>query len=276
MSEPEARGATYGVELFFDRPYDLASPALAAHLRAECPRAEVHVKKGVVAVFHSDVTNPDAPTVAAQTLVLGSDASVDVAEVESAIAQSRAWPGARAAVSRARHRLLVTDLLSSFLPAPIRLEVFQRVLLAVVRALSPVAISWGPAGSLVDPSVFLLAMASPEPQERAILALNVRLFQVGDRDGECVMDTLGLGALMLPDLQIHFTDLDPNDVARHLFNTALYVLEKGDVLAEGNTIRGLDDDQKWLCVREESIAGPKRVVVDFDPGPPFSAGDRER
>ena len=43
--------------------------------------------------------------------------------------------------------------------------------------------------------------------------LNVRVFKVGDNPGEMLMDTLGLAAIGLPDLQCHFRDLDLNEVA---------------------------------------------------------------
>jgi len=273
MTEPIATGPTYGVELLFDAPYDLAAPALVAALSAECPRAEVEVKRGGVSVVHSDVKSPASPELCARAAILGTDAPVDPDVFAPVVAQSRAWPGAGAAVARARHRLLVTDVMAAWMPPALRLEVFQRVLVAAVRALRPCAISWVPAGKLVEPGAFLAALASSDPQERALTGLNVRLFQFGERAGECVMDTLGLGALGLTDLQIHFVGLEPNAVARHLFNTALHVLDRGDVLDDGHTLQGLDPSQKWGCGRASAIVGPKRDVITMHPGAPFAAGE---
>jgi len=101
------------------------------------------------------------------------------------------------------------------------------------------------------------------------------MFNVEGGPGESVMDTMGLASLGLPDLQVHSTGLEPDDVARHLFNSAYYVLEKGDVIADGQTIDGIPPGTKWHCQHEASLVGPSRVVLDIDPGPPFAAGHRK-
>ena len=57
-----------------------------------------------------------------------------------------------------------------------------------------------------------------------------------------VLDTLGLHVFGLPDLQCHFRDRDPGEIAGLLYATALYVFDSGDVIADGNTISGPDGD----------------------------------
>ena len=52
------------------------------------------------------------------------------------------------------------------------------------------------------------------------------------------MDTRGLAPFGLPDLQVHFRDLEPARLAGLLYATAGYLLEEGDVIADGNTISG--------------------------------------
>ncbi|CAN5925328.1 hypothetical protein BH11MYX4_BH11MYX4_24470 [soil metagenome] len=275
MSGPEITGATYGVELLFDGDYDLASPGLHAELRARCPSADVQPERGPIVLFHRDapIQLKDS-LICAQTVILGTDSAVASAQLEPALQQTRDWPAVREIVARAKRQVLVTDLMSSSLPAPRRLEVFQRALAAVVSAMRPRAIAWTAAGKLVDPARFLEAMDSRDPSDRLFLALNVRMFSVGNRPGESVMDTMGLASLGLPDLQVHSMGLEPDDVARHLFNSAYYLLEKGDVIADGQTIDGIPRGTKWRCQHEASLVGPSRVVLDIDPGPPFAAGNR--
>ncbi len=274
-TEPEVTGRTYGVELLFEGAYDLTDPGIRAAIRAACPHADVPGDGAAIAVFHRDapIALADA-TICAQTAILGTDAIVDPRAYAPLLEQSREWPDAHAAVARATRSALVTDLMSSALPAPQRLDVFQRALAAVVARTRPIAIAWHAAGKLVEPASFLAAMASPDPADRVFCALNVRLFNVGNDPGVCVMDTMGLAALSLPDLQLHFRGLDPNDVARHLFNSAYYLFQKGDVIADGNTLDGVPRGQKWRCQREASLVGPSRVVLDLDPGPPWAAGNR--
>jgi hypothetical protein len=276
MNEPEITGATYAVELLFDTDYDLGAAAVHAAIAAHCPSADVRGGTGSILIFHKDapIRLRDA-VVCAQTAILATDRSVVPDELRPLLDQTRDWPDAANVVARAKRQLLVTELMSSSLPAQQRLQLFQRALAAVVRATRPTAISWTAAGKLVEPARFAAAMESANPMDRLLLALNVRLFNVGNRPGEHVMDTMGLASLALPDLQLHFLELDPNDVARHLFNCALYLFERGDVIADGNTIDGVGG-KKWRCQHEASLVGPSRVVVDLDPGPPFAAGNRSR
>jgi hypothetical protein len=88
------------------------------------------------------------------------------------------------------------------------------------------------------------------------------------------MDTRGLTEIGLHDLQCHYRDLDPTQVARVLFNTALYIFEKGPVIESGQTIAGIDPNSKWRCQFESSLLEPKREVLDINPGAPYAAGKR--
>jgi len=106
--------------------------------------------------------------------------------------------------------------------------------------------------------------------------VNVRLFAVSDDEDEMVMDTRGLAPFDLPDLQVHFRDLEPGRLAGLLYATASYLLEEGDVIADGNTISGLDGDEHWRCTHEDALVAPPRRVVDIDPGDPYAAGRRAR
>ena len=80
----------------------------------------------------------------------------------------------------------------------------------------------------------------------------------------------------LPDLQVHFRDLEPGRLAGLLYATAGYLLEEGDVIADGNTISGLEGDEHWRCEHEDRSGRPARTVIDIDPGDPYAAGRRAR
>ena len=54
-------------------------------------------------------------------------------------------------------------------------------------------------------------------------------------------------------------------VARVLYNTALHLLQHGDVIQDGSTVTGIEEDERWECQRDESMAGPEREVVDLLP-----------
>jgi hypothetical protein len=134
----------------------------------------------------------------------------------------------------------------------------------------PAAIHWKPAGKLVDPAAFLRADGSSNCSELPAAALNVRVFRIKrGAEGDVLMDTMGLAALGLPDLQVLYRGLEPNRVASHLYACALHVLRHGDCLEDGETIEGPSRGQEWTCRHAGALAEPPRPVVDFDPGPQY-------
>ena len=90
------------------------------------------------------------------------------------------------------------------------------------------------------------------------------------------MDSLGLHLFGLPDVQCHFRDREPGEIAALLHSTATYLFDAGDVIADGNTISSLDGDSTYVCRRERSLVAPARTVLDIDLGDPYAAGDRDR
>ena len=86
------------------------------------------------------------------------------------------------------------------------------------------------------------------------------------------MDSLGLHILRLPDVQCHFVDLNPDTVANFLFNVANYLLVKGDVIHDDETVPGFEPDTRWPCRHEISLIGPEREVLDIEPNSPYAAG----
>jgi hypothetical protein len=270
MNPPDL-GAVYAVELLFEATPNASDPRLLEALRAARPGADVRGEQPTV-VFHKDLPQKDG--LPPHTVIAPSDKPLDLASLEPSLRQTWNWPAARATVARAKARLLVTDMMARWTPHAERLRIFQQTLLAVVRALRPIAIHWVPAAKLVDPAAFEAAMSGND-DERIAVGLNVRLFNIEGGGDDMVMDSMGLAFLYLPDLQVHFQKLDPTAVAQHLYNVALYVFQKGDVVQDGHTIPGLSPDQKWKCQHEASLLDPKRVVLDLNPGPPFAAGNRE-
>jgi hypothetical protein len=292
----ESPASTYGVELLLDEPPRADLGAMEAAIRVARPRATRLTSNPAPGVLH--LAHPDLPVrlgelrVPAQTVI----STVDVARIaggpalEAALAQSWSFPGARATVARARHALVVTDLMSSTLAAPARLRLAQQLTRALTALLRPIAIHWRPAQRVIPPDALLDANGD----EAAFFAagVNVRLFRVAPRvrspdeaedrasedrgadedDGSIVMDTFGLGALGLTDLQCHARGLEPDALARLLYNTAWYVFERGDVLEHDHTVEGLTPGSRWRCRREPAIVGPARAVIDLMPDVPWNVG----
>ena len=147
-------------------------------------------------------------------------------------------------------------MMARLLPSPDRVSLFHGVLRTVIDSTSPDALVFKHSQQVIAPADYLAA-CSEEPIQRPG-SLNVRFFNITDSDGEMLMDTRGMQEIGLHDLQCHYRNLDPKEVARVLFNTAFYIFENGAVIESGQTVEGIEADSKWRCQFETSILEPKR------------------
>jgi hypothetical protein len=214
--------------------------------------------------------------VPAQTVVLAANEMVDLAKYQGEIEQSWGFRDCAQVLQESRHTLLVTEMMARALPPGERVRLFHGVLQAVIEVTGPQALVFKHTQQVVQPQAYLDAVGE-ESKMRPITrpgALNVRFFRIADPEGDMLMDTRGLEETGLHDLQCHFRQLDPNEVSRVLYNTALYIFEKGPVIESGNTVAGIAPDSMWRCQFEDALLEPKREVLDLDPGQPFAAGNR--
>lgn len=196
-------------------------------------------------------------------------------DVDEALQQSWGWREAKDVVSTCRSPLLLTELMARRLPHKTRLGLFQNALEAVLTIAPCQAIHWIPSQQIINPSTYLEARRSKDFHPLQF-ALNVRFYNITNgQHGEMLMDTAGLATLGLPDLQCHFRDLDPNEVARVLYNTAHYLYDKGDIIEDGHTVQGIKPNDRWKAQHEAALMKPEREVLDLNPRQPYAAGNRE-
>jgi hypothetical protein len=189
-------------------------------------------------------------------------------EAQSALQQTWDWPEAAASMAKVRDAVELS-LTSSGADRHQRLSRMQTVVEAALGLVETTAIHWVASERLVSVPAFRDAMTHGGAPTDA--ALNVRLFRVGDgRSGEGLMDTRGLAAFGLPDLECHFVGLDPGDVGRLLMAYADYVFDKGDVLHDDAMVRGVRSHEEWECRRSRAKALPDRDVVALVPAAPHA------
>lgn len=259
MSEHESLVA----ELWYTTAPDLADPLLLEGLRAVSPGTEV--QDGSLVVPYDGGERPAPPLV---SVVMPGSALGDGGKTLPDTSQTWDWAEADGALSGARGSVLVTEMFAGPYGARDRAAALVGVVAALTVATRPVAVSWPTSQRVTDP-----AAAASDGLGGLV---NVRLFAVSDDEDELVMDTRGLAPFGLPDLQVHFRDLEPPRLAGLLYATAAYLLEEGDVIADGNTISGLAGDEHWRCEHEAALVPPARTVLDVDPGDPYAAGRRAR
>lgn len=273
----------YSVELLYEQAPRLSATSLLASIRERCPDVErPGPDDGPLRFFHSD-HRVDFPggSVPVQSFVAHND-GFDPSTLAPSVKQSWKWRKARQIAPLCRASVTVSDMLSCSLPPPKRLELFQRVLEGVIEAAPCLAIHWIPSQQLIDPAAFRDMMARGEYANPLVGAINVRLFQIAGYGispvpggtGDSLMDTMGLSAFGLPDLQCHFRGLPHDEVAKTLGNAGYHLFQMGPVLEEGDVVPGCPGDAMWLCRIEQALQPPDRDVIDLDPGDPYCAAKR--
>jgi Domain of unknown function (DUF4261) len=256
------------VKLFVSEARLPAQASFFAELRDSCGRVqpmEPGSETLSFALLDHRTNLKDQPGVPAAHLIVASDGVSARDDLEAALQQVWDWPLARDAVSRARGEILITDMMAFALDRKARLALLQSTVRTLAKLTPTVAIHWMPSQRVVDPAAFVSADAELGPVYSA--AVNVRMFRIeGRAPGEIVMDTLGMAAFGLPDLQCHFAGLDPGAVAARLFGYATYMFDAGDVIEDGHTVEGIPSGKKWKCRHERSLVGPEREVLDLHPG----------
>jgi hypothetical protein len=280
VEAPGGFAQTYGVELLYETIPKISRTEIARCVKERCPGVELvgeDEKAQTLLFFHHDhrVKLADA-NLPAQTVVFLTDQPFKITEaLTESLQQSWSFSGAADVVGRCRNTILVTDLMSSPLEHRERLELFQDALAGILEALPALAIHWQPTGQFVNPLRFLEACQEGGSSRFLAGSLNVRFYNITNSPGDMLMDTLGLAALGLPDLQCHYRTLTPGAVAAVLANTGYYIFENGDVIEDGHTVEGITAGSKWRCQHEESMLKPSRVVLDLNPGRPHAAGNRK-
>jgi hypothetical protein len=197
--------ASYAVELLCRRAPGLSRATLHEALVEHCGVVvpESGVQADDVFVFsHAHVpAHLEDPALVAQTMVVLK-------------------PGAQSPVLEGvAFTVLVTDLMSASLPPLQRLRLFIRALQGVLSVVPCVGIHWLASQRIVLPHDWLGACRSGNEWEQlAAGPVDVRTFP--ESDGDRWMDSLGLFAFGLPDVQLRYRGLDVEE-ARGLLGEAV-------------------------------------------------------
>lgn len=282
-SQPPGSAQSYAVELLYDEPPQMDARGLLLGILDRCPDVErPGTDQGPLRFFHAAHRVPvPGGTLPVQTFIAATN-EIDLDALMASARQTWKWRAARQALQQCTAAVVVTDMLASNLDPRLRLGLFQRVLDGVLEVMPCKAIHWAAAQHLVDPVAFREAMARGEFSNPLHGAINVRLFQIAGYGaspvpggtGDSLMDTMGLSAFGLGDIQCHFRGLDHEDVARVLYGTAYQSFQDARSPGDGDAVPGAGANPLWRCRLERALQAPDRDVVDLDPGAPYAAGAR--
>lgn len=185
-------------------------------------------------------------------------------------------PRGEALLGRCRWQLTISDFMASGLPYRQRGLLLSQWLEAAVRLLPGCAAVYCPASGKLLTAGDLLENPYKGAARFIHAGVNARFFRVQGSE-DMVVDTLGLYALGLPDMQYHFHGLDPNDVVRHAYTLATYQYDHGAPIESGHTVDGFDagglnPGLQWKCQMEMALIQPARQVLDICTGANASGG----
>lgn len=265
------------VEFLFDHEPKVSEEALRAKLLLHMPESElVGTGEQSLLIAHHDCISEFADAkIPAQTAVLLAHERKSVEYLRPSLMQTFGWSESAGIVQKCTHKVAIIELMARNLEAKERVRIFHNTLATVLEIAPPLALHCLHSHCIINPTTVKYRpdfLSEPDLK----LVFNIRMFRLGDDSSDTfVMDTCGLATLGLPDLQIHFHELDTNEVASFLHNLGHYIFQHGDCIEDGHTVQGLTEDQRWRCQHEMAMIGPKRIVVDVDSGE-FAAGDRKR
>jgi hypothetical protein len=262
---------TYHVDLLSDKIQTFNVEKILESLRESCgnTRLEANTPDFLVFAFEDYAIETKDKKDCPQCVIIKKDHNLNNEKINEAMQQTWDWSDKEEVIKQCSHKVVFSDFLASELDCGTRLKLFNNALAAVLKNTSFLAINWLNSLKLVSPNNYLSALYSQEVQDYLYGALNVRLYVMDEMANEFLMDTFGLAAFGLPDLQCHFKDLNPEDVAGVLINYGYYIFEKGDVILDGHTVQGITSEQKWSCQHVFSMVEPRRIVLDFNPGEPY-------
>jgi hypothetical protein len=256
---------SYAVDLLYDELPLFTRDEVLLKLRDRCGAASAMdpTPGGGLNFFFPDLRVPfkegTAPVQVAMTV---ASKPVPYEQTQAELKQTWDWAEAKDVLARHHSHVVVSDLLAHSLPYKSRLGFFQNVLGGILELLTPLAIRWRPSQKIVNPAALLKALEPGQGRDPIKGAVNVRRTLVKSVGG-VVMDTLGLGALGLPDFEIALGERMPPLFDAMLRSVARYEYDLGDVIADGRGFKG--GGESFRVERGTSSVEPAREVFVLKP-----------
>jgi hypothetical protein len=264
----EAATSSYAVELLYEIAPVFTKAELLTQLRDRCgavSAVDPSSEDGLNFFFPAYRVPFKDDAMPVQVAITVHDAPFEDPTLEKALGRTLDWGEARAVADSHTAYVTLTDILAVQLEYKSRLGLFQNVLQGLMELVMPSAILWRPSLKVVRPMALIQALKPGESRNALHGAVNVRRFKSADRPGRMLMDTLGLAAIGLPDLEVAFEGVDPARIEAILLSLARYQFDLGDVIADGRLFKVPGTEVSWACSRGTSKQAPPREVIALKP-----------
>lgn len=178
---------------------------------------------------------------------------------------------AGALLASCTHKVRVCDVDAQALPYKERGELAVQMAEAALEAYPTCTAVYTPASGRLLTAEQARRNPSRGGDRFLYLCVNTRFFSVSGASGDMMIDTVGLAAIGLPDLQYHFHSLNPNAVMKHAYSVASLIYAVGPIMKSGETIDGMDNygitkEIRWPFQYQQALIEPPRIVMAITPG----------
>lgn len=271
----DAFAETYSVELCMKEKPVIIENKLLENMKKYCGNVELVSNKdnNISFAFTDYILEYKNASVPVSIVISLFDQKPPREKLKRSLEQSLSF-GNKDSIEECKFTLLVTDIMAIGLEYTKRIELFQKALYAIVELMPCEGIHFHLTEQVLSREDYLENNPLNDDYDLLFGALNVRVFNIEGKENEYLMDTLGLSAVGLCDLQCHFKNLDPDEVSNILYSYGYYIFDNLDAAENMKTIEGVNKGEEWTCLHEVSLAEPERVVLDINPGKEFSSDNR--
>jgi len=170
------------------------------------------------------------------------------------------WPQATKRLQQHSAHLVVTATSGALDVIDLTLSL-TRVVAAAALSTPALGIYWDSAMQVHNVKSFALE-AEKAARSQLPLYLWLRFGLVREEDGSTSLYTTGLAELDHMEVELPHSALDPQTMVDRAFNIAHYLLEKGPVLEDGQTI-GISESEKFITTHAPSMLDPERRVYSL-------------
>lgn len=270
---PDGFAERYSVELYMKEQPIILENKLLENLRKYCGNVEISSKEdsSITFAFMDYILEYKNASVPVSISISVGEKEPESEKLRRSLDQSWNSDNDKESIENCKIKIVVADMMAIGLDYTKRMELFQKALYSIVELIPCEGVNFHITEQVISRDDYLENNPLNDEYDPMFGILNVRLFNIEGKENEYIMDTLGLSAVGLCDLQCHFKNLNIEEVANVLYTYGYYIFDNPDALDDLKTIEGISKNDKWECQHEVALAAPERVVLDINPGREFTS-----
>lgn len=168
-------------------------------------------------------------------------------------------------LSKITHKVLVSDFFTS-LDYKEKAELIMDFVESMLEIFNECKFVYFPASGALNHASKMLVHDYPTKDRFVHFAVNVRTFNLETNQDRHIVDSLGMFALGLPEVQYYYKDYDLNEIVRHAFVILEFIFSDRDAIIDGDYVSTIEytDETKWQCKLVEALVPPHRMVLNIN------------